>query len=693
MSCEEIDDSQEPCLAAGIGGKISAESLIIEELCQDPENLSIIYCRITVKGLFKYTPTSTITYDGISNPLQINDFYIANYKGISPTSFPIDLSCGTQTILLAWDIGKLIPNFVNIKQLTLTVKFIGDNSHFNQYSWFLTNIFNSINPEDTKTLVKGLTPKPYLLQYDETTNKIILQYLNLGDKPCECLIKCVEPSSSETSLTICKDEIQEVTINSSSIVGDPALATLTFTDAIGNISSTSIQALVNMEPLAPSVLWYKTPYHTKVGIYYASINGKKLDPTKLKYQIWKYENNQSNTYLWKDWSSKPWINFYDRDIKPGNTYGYAIRFMGEFGEVSKLSTFTRVSIPSGTSFNWEDTFVNNYYYYDIANPTYDFIRLSYFRSPVNTPKTIVSGHPALILYLGGNFSSVTLLDELGMENSPYQYVMDQGIDVISVSVRVRDSNQHADYDNDGGGVMFPNSHDDAAVAMQFIKGTGISGYFINNNALCVFGRSQGGQLATYVSYRPNVAGWIPYASGYATGNGKFKDVDHRPNYCIAQITCADLKHLDLSNGGQAARYFHSGFLPATSGAWIAGYNGSQFALTGGSMINWLLHPLSSGLNATGVDTIMSWGSYAGVVTDPHIGTEKDWWVSGFTGVGAGGLNMSNYNFSGTPPSPAALVSYDTTTWIVNDSLVTGTNDILRYLFSWFVEKCKSNYYI
>lgn len=336
-----IDDTGLPCTAAGIAGVFVPEVLEIIDVCQDPNNLSIVYLECAIQGVFAYTPTLTITYG--SNTVNVDSQYIPKYNEEGVENFPIDTGCASTTALLAYDIGAVIPEFASLTSFKLTLRFNGSSETISENE-VIADTFQSANPEATKIFTKGLTPQPYTLYYDANSNKIKLQYIGLGSTPCLCAINCVEPTADDFDFPVCEDEVQEVSIDANSIIGDPTNVTITFQDTIGNQSVLNTSALVNMEPLAPQVIYQNNPAHIQVGFGYVSRFGTKFNKEGVAYQILKYENSINNAKVWKDWSTKQTTNFVDTDVKLGNKYGYSIRFKGQFGEDSLASKWTEVKI-------------------------------------------------------------------------------------------------------------------------------------------------------------------------------------------------------------------------------------------------------------------------------------------------------------------------------------------------------------
>lgn len=343
MTFIEIDDSQFQCIAAGIGGVIVPESLTITECCQDPDNLNIVYVRCSINGIYKYEPHCSVSWDG--NTVDVTNLFIPNYKGVGVDVGLIDVGCGSGSFLLAYNVGSVIADFNTISNVTITLQFMGleldlDLSPIVQNA----NIFVSTNPTASTVLLKGLTPKPYRLYFDSVNNQLKVQYSNLGNTACLCAINCVTPNVDDYNLTTCDDEIQEISIDANSIFGDPTNADIVFQDSIGNSTAISIQALINVKPAKPNLLLQSNPLHVNVVVYSVTVNGTVLDPDKLKYQILRYENNPDNVEIWKDWTSKSWKSLYDRNIVSGRTYGYAVRFQGEFEDISYTSDWATIEV-------------------------------------------------------------------------------------------------------------------------------------------------------------------------------------------------------------------------------------------------------------------------------------------------------------------------------------------------------------
>jgi len=338
-----VDDTGMMCLAAGVGGVLVPESAQIVEVCQDPNDLNIVFMRVTVTGPYLYTPVCTVKADG-GERINVDGYFVSNYKAEGVSSFPIDLDCASKTVLLAYRMGSAIPQFASVKELEITLRFNGDSSGISEDP-VVQDIFTSVNPEDMIVFAKGLSPDPFLLFLDPTSGKLKIQFANLGDIPCQCAIDCVVPSEDDFGITVCEDEIQEITVDKTSIVGDPTLINLVFRDSTGNVTNVDVQAMLGVDPRTPGALRLEVPNRVNVNLFYETTNASRLDPTKLSYQIWKYKNNQDNAFIFKDWSSKPWTTFVDDDVESGQEYGYAVRFRGEFRDVSNFSSWTAVEIP------------------------------------------------------------------------------------------------------------------------------------------------------------------------------------------------------------------------------------------------------------------------------------------------------------------------------------------------------------
>jgi hypothetical protein len=282
--------------------------------------------------------------NGATNLVDATAYYIPDYKGQSPV-LPIDPMCGSTTVTLAYNAGSLVPSFETLKELTIKLQFVGNNSNLNLPDILLSSgVFVSTNPQTTALFTKGITPKPYKIYFDPDTSILKIQYTNIGDKPCLCAINCVDPEESDFSLTICQDEIQEVSTENTSIVGDPANINITFLDSIGNKTNLNVHSMIGVKPTAPFALYKESPKRIETGFYYTTENLTVIKKHKVQYQIWRYKNNIDNAKIWKDWSSSNASSFYDKDIRSGITYGYAVKFRGEFGEESDFSDWIEVVI-------------------------------------------------------------------------------------------------------------------------------------------------------------------------------------------------------------------------------------------------------------------------------------------------------------------------------------------------------------
>jgi hypothetical protein len=335
-----IDDTDLPCTASGLGGVIVPESLEIVEICQDPVNIGIIYIFATIHGVYDYTPTLTVAYS--KGDINVDGKYIKNYKG-EGAAFPVSTKCGSKTVLLAYDIASLIPTYSTEKSLTFKLTFNGSSEGISDND-FVQEIFQSTNPSTEKVFTKGLSPVPYKVYVDSISGKFKVQFANLGKKPCLCAINCAAPEQEDLEIAVCVDEVQELTVDSNTIAGDPTQVSFTFVDSIGNSSLYEANIVAGFTPLKPQAFSASDPLHIRVTIHNVSNSGSKIDKSKLQYQIWRYEGTSSGAKIWKDWSPYNITSFVDTDVKMNKTYGYAVRFMGEFQEVSNLSAWSSTTL-------------------------------------------------------------------------------------------------------------------------------------------------------------------------------------------------------------------------------------------------------------------------------------------------------------------------------------------------------------
>lgn len=342
----DINDNTDMCLAAGIGGRIVPEEFQINNVCQDPNDINIVYFELGLKGIFLYEPHLIVRFTdshGTPQALDISQRHIFDYKASSqsPSSFPLDTSCGALSFLMAYDVGRSIPNFASLTELEFIFTMNGtfDVTSFDgEILQQVQTLFESSNPTDSIVLVKGISPEPYALYFDETTGQLKLQYAGIGDIPCTCDIECINLSEQGVDLNICDDEIQELNIDSSSIVGDPTNIALQFTDPIGNVTNITHQLLHQVQPRKLGVARMQTSGdHVQLTVFFATINTIALDSEKLQYQIWRYDNNTDNVKMIQDWSTKKWTTYFDTTVRSNHIYGYTVRFRGEFGEVSLFS--------------------------------------------------------------------------------------------------------------------------------------------------------------------------------------------------------------------------------------------------------------------------------------------------------------------------------------------------------------------
>lgn len=342
----DLDDSLDPCLSAGIGGFIVPENIEIVEICQDPNDLSIIFLRVSIQGIFSYTPDLNISYLDASGKLQTknaNHKVIHNYKDAaeSPNSFPISTMCGAKTVMLAYEVGTLIDGYSSIVELTFNLKFNGEfiSDEFD-HDFNHLPIFQSANPSTSIIFTKGLNPQPHALFFDAETGQLKLQFSNIGNTTCICNINCVDISIAGEDLFPCGDELQEVTINTNSIFTSPTDVFIEISDSNGNTSNLSYFIVLGTTPLAPNAIKKSNPTRIEVNTFMITSNHENYKTDKTQYQLWRYENNTGNVKLVRDWTFNKFKSFIDTTVRPGNTYGYAVRMRADFNSLSEFSSWS-----------------------------------------------------------------------------------------------------------------------------------------------------------------------------------------------------------------------------------------------------------------------------------------------------------------------------------------------------------------
>ena len=348
----DLNDLLSPCLAAGIGGYIVPESVEIVEICQDSDDLAIVYMRVSVQGVFSYWPELKATFlnqNGIETTVDLSSEIILSYKGSSeaPDSLPFSTACGSKTLLLAWKVGTSIPNYATVSEIKFKLKLYGnfESEEFDQDLLDATNIFESANPSTERVLTKGINPVPYALYFDDSTGQLKLQFSNLGNVSCSCNINCVDISLENQTLVPCDNEIQEVSFDSNYLIEEPTNVDITIEDSIGNSSTSTYHLVVGTKPIPPAVKYKSSIKGIVVTPFFQSSTGVKYDKSKIQYQIWRIENESPKLLV--DWTTKKFDSYIDNKVQPGETYSYCVRVKGDFESVSEFSTrSSSISIPS-----------------------------------------------------------------------------------------------------------------------------------------------------------------------------------------------------------------------------------------------------------------------------------------------------------------------------------------------------------
>lgn len=313
------------------------ESVSITSVCQDSQNPSLVIINFNIAGSYYFTPIvkildvdgdTSFSVNNIVAPLFLNDQ--------RSSAIPINTYGGVVNGRIVADFGRVIPNFLYAQLINFELRMEGSIP----VSYGVS--FPAQTPRTTYLWSKGVLPTPVDISYVNGVIQVYFQYN--GQVDCSCNIQCVEPSGVSSNITFCPNDTQSITINQA-LSGDPFTFNLLLSDGIGNLSEFNLTSYINVTPSSPIVALKKSsksgPLRAEIGISNLSTNGVAI--AGADYQIIKYINSPHNYIIWKDWSERPWTNFIDYEIKPGNTYGYAVRYKGKFNDISNLSQWTTIS--------------------------------------------------------------------------------------------------------------------------------------------------------------------------------------------------------------------------------------------------------------------------------------------------------------------------------------------------------------
>jgi hypothetical protein len=332
-----------PCVVCSRFLEKVDEKVIILNVCQDEQNPSVVWITFSLNGVFNYTPKLNIfrvDEDGSYKNSNITAPIFLSYYRNTVNSLPINTNCQTKTYILAFDFGSVIPNFLgcNVVEFELVMDGImPENLNIPDFAE-LTKTIRDIN-----VWTKGPTPNPYRLVYSSNNEKLFI-YFDFNDNiPCKCNIECASISGNINTIQYCPDKISRITVDYAQ-GDDPQSILLRFSDTIGNFKTLDIYPLIGTTPMTPIISALANPKRIEINIDKKSLNGSSVGD-KVAYQIWKYNSSISSAFIWKDWSYRDHTTFVDMDVIPGNTYGYALRLRGPFGDESKISNWASKTIP------------------------------------------------------------------------------------------------------------------------------------------------------------------------------------------------------------------------------------------------------------------------------------------------------------------------------------------------------------
>jgi len=327
--------NQHPCLSSSRWLNQVPETVSVVRCCQDVYNTSLVIIDFTLVGVFLFTPTLRIlSVDGDESYTSQNIIAPLATGHTKNSALPINTNCNTFNGTLVFDFGRVIPGYTSAQIIVFELVMDG------QVPLGYGVNFPNQTCSDSFSWTKGILPSPVNLSYDSNGNlSVLFEYK--GNIDCSCNIQCTIPSGVSNQINFCPGETQSIVLYQDPNQSDPYSIIIQLSDSIGNISDLEFQSLFTTTPRPPIALSDTKPKRINVFIATESTNGVQLDGN-AQYQILRYEGSASNHRIWKDWSDINWNSFVDYDIIPGQKYGYAVRFKGLFGEVTKLSSWSEV---------------------------------------------------------------------------------------------------------------------------------------------------------------------------------------------------------------------------------------------------------------------------------------------------------------------------------------------------------------
>jgi len=325
-----------PCVTADRWLNAVPETVVINQVCQDVYNTSLVVFNISLVGAFLFTPTLKITAVDDDITYATNGVVATLAQGhYKNPEVPINTNCTTWHGQLVFDVGSVIPDYLKAGSIEFKLEMQGQ----------VPLAYGVSYPPQTAITTyvwgKGLLPSPVNLTYLQGSLGVTFEYN--GSIDCSCDISCSVATGVTQNITFCPDESQTVILYQDPTSTDPFSVLIQLSDSVGNNSSLEFQTVFNTLPKKPVVTKGKKPKRVGINILRQSANNVQVG-SEIQYQVLKYLGTPTNYRVWKDWSRHSWSNFVDYDILPGQTYGYALRFRGVFGDESKLSEWSEITI-------------------------------------------------------------------------------------------------------------------------------------------------------------------------------------------------------------------------------------------------------------------------------------------------------------------------------------------------------------
>lgn len=278
------------------------------------------------------------TYRLFNDKISIDSYYCAAVSGM-PTEFSVYDLAPIQWSTIIW--GYNLTNWTSATNMTASISFC-ESLYYQQSSRIVYNIQVEFQKGPSLS-VNGIE----ILE----NGKVVIIFNSPENGNCSCFSTCLPSSGIQL---ICDGKQTSVVGNVPEGSNSPYIFRFTLVDSNNHTNEISIPTIAHIEPMCPllSLESVKPIRNVKIAIPRMSTSFSSLNNYVTHYQIERYSRVRENKNLICDWTSLNDLSnseiFYDTILYDYTEYGYRIRYLGPYKDVSQWSEWVTIYVHKNT---------------------------------------------------------------------------------------------------------------------------------------------------------------------------------------------------------------------------------------------------------------------------------------------------------------------------------------------------------